>query len=52
MFSRWFDWRGSATVGNVGSEEAAAEDEDKEQEAIWKVILDKAIKTRVEGSRI
>jgi hypothetical protein len=52
VFSRWFNWRGSVTKGNVASEEAAAEDEDKEQEATWKVILDKAIKTRVKGSRI
>lgn len=49
MFSRWFNWRGG--IGTAGNENAIV-DEYKEQEVIWKIILDKAIKMKVEGSRI
>ena len=44
LLSRWFNWS-----GNTDSE---ANDEDKEQEQIWKLILEKAVKQKIEPTRI
>jgi len=46
LLTRWFNW------SSGGASEAQGADEDRQQELVWKTILQLALKNRVEPARI